>query len=152
MFRWFHRKLRIKVGKPSRGLTRNFANIVAIETLTILWFFYVYLMFLYDETMFGEHHWFTYFSFVALGLWSLFLIQRLLRFKRVSSAVRYAIPTGIIFYNTIEIMGRWHWFEEFWVEPLKYPISSALVTLGVVFFVVLSIKTATNKTKQIDQH
>ena len=152
MFRWFHKKLHIKVGKPSRGLTRNFANNVAIETLTILWFFYVYLMFLYDETMFGEHHWFTYFSFVGLGLWSLYLIQRLLRFKRVSSAVRYAIPTGIIFYNTIEIMGRWNWFTEFWVHPMEYPIPSILVTLAVVAFVVLSIKTATNKTKQIDQH
>ena len=56
MFRWMHKHLHIKVGKPSRGLTRNFSNNVAIETLTILWFFYVYLMFLYDPTLIGEKH------------------------------------------------------------------------------------------------
>ena len=152
MFRWFHKKLHIEVGKPSRGLTRNFCNNVMIETLTILWFFYVYLMFLYDEQMFGENHWFTYASFVGLGLWSLYLIQRLLRFKRVTSALRYAIPTAIIFWNTIEIMGRWNWFKEFWIHPLDYPIPSILVVVGLIGFTVISIKTAVNKTKQIDQH
>lgn len=149
-FRWMHRNMGLKVGKPSPGLTRNFANIVAVETLMILWFFYVYLMFLYDETLFGEHHWFTYFSFVAYGAWSLYLVQRLIRFKRVTVALRYAIPTAIIFWNTIEIMGRWNWFKEFWVHPEEYKVASAIVVLGVVAFAVISIKSARNKTKQID--
>ncbi len=151
MFRWFHKKLHIKVGKPSRGLTRNFANNVAIETLTILWFFYVYLMFLYDENIFGEHHWFTYLNFVAIGLWSLYLIQRLLRFKRVTTALRYAIPTAIIFWNTVEIAGRWNWFKEFWIHPLDYPIQSTLTLVALLGFIFISIRTARDKTKQIDQ-
>lgn len=149
-FRWMHRNLGLKVGKPSPGFTRNFANIVAVETLMILWFFYVYLMFLYDETLFGEHHWFTYLSFVAYGAWSLYLVQRLLRFKRVTVALRYAIPTAIIFWNTIEIMGRWNWFKEFWVHPGDYKVASSIVVVGVVAFAVISIKSARNKTKQID--
>ena len=143
--------MRIKVGKPTRGLTRNFANNVAIENITILWFFYVYLMFLYDETFFGEHHWFTYLSFVGILIWSLYLIQRLIRFKRVTSALRYAIPTAIIFYNLVEIAGRWGWFNEYWAHPMDYPIASGLTILALVGFAVISIKTATNKTKQIDQ-
>lgn len=152
MFRWFHRKLHMKVGAPSRGLTRNFANNVAIETLTILWFFYVYLMIVYDPVMAGDHSWVAYGSLIGLFLWSLYLIQRLLRFKRVSSALRYAIPTAIIFYNTIEIMGRMEWYTEFWVHPFKYPIPSILTILAVIGFAVMSILQATNKTKQIDQH
>lgn len=152
MFRWMHKHLHIKVGKPSRGLTRNFSNNVAIETLTILWFFYVYLMFLYDPTLIGENHWFTYFSFGFFLLWSLFLINRLIRFKRVTSALRYAIPTAIIFYNMVEIGGRWSWYKEFWVHPLEYPLASALVGAAVFAFAIISIKTAVNKTKQIDQN
>ncbi len=149
-FRWVHRVFRLNVGKPSPGLTRNFANIVAAETIAILWFFYVYLMFVYDETMFGEHHWFTYASFVGFGAWSLYLIQRLIRFKRVTIALRYAIPTAIIFWNTIEIMGRWNWFKEFWIHPLDYKLESILVTLSVVGFAVISIMSARKKENQID--
>lgn len=152
MFRWMHKHMRIRVGKPSRGLTRNFANNVAIENITILWFFYVYLMFLYDETFFGEHHWFTYFSFVAILVWSLYLIQRLIRFKRVTSALRYAIPTAIIAYNLVEITGRWGWLDDYWSRPMEFPVASALTVLSLGVFAVISIKTATNKTKQIDQH
>jgi len=150
MFRWFHRNLKMKVGAPSRGLTRNFANIVAIETFTILWFFYVYLMLVYDETLFGEHHWFTYLSFVGFGVWSLYLIQRLLRYKRVTSALRYAIPTAIIFWNTIELMGRWSWFKEFWIHPLEYKLEASLTLIAMIAFAFISIKTAGDKTKQID--
>ena len=152
MFRWMHKHFHIKVGKPSRGLKRNFANNVAIENITILWFFYVYLMFLYDETLFGEHHWFTYLSFGLILVWSLYLIQRLIRFKRVTSALRYAIPTAIIFYNLVEIAGRWGWFNEYWAHPMDHPIASGLTILALVGFAIISIKTATNKTKQIDQH
>jgi len=149
MFRWMHRNFKMKVGAPSRGLTRNFANIVAIETLTILWFFYVFLMFIYDETIFGEHHWFTYACFVGFGAWSLYLMQRLIRYKRVTSALRYAIPTAIIFWNTIEIMGRWDWFKEFWIHPLEYKLEAALVFVAVVVFLVISVQSARDKDKQI---
>ena len=149
MFRWMHRNFKLQVGPPSRNYTRNFANIVAIETLTILWFFYVYLMFVYDETLFGEHHWFTYLSFVGFGVWSLYLVQRLLRYKRVTSALRYAIPTAIIFWNTIEIMGRWDWFKEFWIHPLEYKVEAFLVLVAVIAFAFISIKSAVDKNKQI---
>ncbi len=150
MFRWMHKYLRIKVGKPSRGLTRNFANLVAVETMTILWFFYVFLMIIYDETWFGERHFVTYLSFGLISLWSLYLIQRLLRFKRVASALRYAIPTAIIFWTAVEIAGRWGWFNEYWGHPERHPIASVLTVIALIAFTVISIKTARNKTKQID--
>ncbi len=151
MFRWFQKKLHIKVGKPTRGYTRNFANITAIETITILWFFYVYLMFLYDEQIIGENHWFTKFNFIAIGIWSLYLIQRLLRFKRVTSALRYAIPTAIIFWNTVEIAGRWDWFKEYWIHPLEHPVEVILTVLLLAGFVIVGILQALDRNKQIDQ-
>lgn len=149
-FRWLHRHLKLNVGKPTPGLARNFANIVAVETLTILWFFYVFLMFIYDENVFGERHWFTYLSFVTFAVWALYLIQRLIRYKRVTSALRYAIPTAIIFWNTVEIMGRWDWFTEFWIHPLEYKFSAVMLLLAVILFLYISIKTARDKNKQIE--
>lgn len=151
-FRWMHRHLKIPVGKPTRGLTRNFANIVAAETIGILWFFYVYLMFIYDETFFGEHHWFTYFSCAGFFVWSLYLIQRLIRYKRVTSALRYAIPTVIIFWNSLEILGRWDLFEEFWIHPDKYRIQAALTFIAFVAFAVISIRSALDKSRQIESN
>ncbi|MCF6219645.1 MAG: hypothetical protein L3J65_00895 [Robiginitomaculum sp.] len=151
MFRWMHRHMRITVGKPSRGLTRNFSNNVAIENITILWFFYVFLMIIYDETWFGETHWVTYLSFGLILVWSVYLFQRLLRFKRGASALRYAIPTAIIFFNLIEISGRWGWFDEYWGEPMDHPIASTLTVVALAAFAYISIKTARDKTKQINQ-
>jgi len=141
-FRWVHRVFNMEVGKPTKGLKRNFANIVATETIAILWFFYIYLMFVYDETIFGEHHWFTFASFVGFLLWSLYLIQRLLRYSKKASAIRYAIPTVIIFWNSIEIMGRWDWFDEFWIHPLEYQVEAITLTISVVGFIYISIKSA----------
>lgn len=149
-FRWLHRNLKLNVGRPTPGLARNFANTVAIETLTILWFFYVFLMFIYDENVFGERHWFTYLSFASFAVWALYLVQRLLRYKRVTSALRYAIPTAIIFWNSIEIMGRWDWFTEFWIHPLEYKLSSTILLLAVISFLYVSIKTARDRNRQIE--
>lgn len=87
-FRWVHKKLPwLNVGKPTTGLKRNFANIVAAETIGILWFFYVYLLFVYDELIFGEFSWMAYGSFIGFLLWSLYLMQRLIRYSRVTSSL-----------------------------------------------------------------
>ncbi len=59
---------------------------------------------------------------------------------------------AIIFYNLVKIAGRWGWFNEYWAHPMDYPIASGLTILALVGFAIISIKTATNKTKQIDQH
>lgn len=149
-FRWMHRNLGMKVGEPTRGLKRNFATIVAIETITILWFFHVFLMFLYDETVFGEEHWFTHASFAGFLLWSLYLMSRLIRYKRVTSALRYAIPTAIIFWNAIEIMGRWDWFHEFWIHPLDFKWQAATTLVALIVFVYISVKTALDRSWQIE--
>ncbi|MCH8862007.1 MAG: hypothetical protein IID51_05805 [Proteobacteria bacterium] len=150
-FRWVHRKLPwLNVGKPTTGMKRNFANIVAIENIGILWFFYVYLLFVYDESIFGEFSLMAYGSFVGFLLWSLYLMQRLIRYSRVTSALRYAIPTAIIFWNSIEIMGRWSWFKEFWIHPLEFKLEGALTLAALVIFAIISIRTARDKSKRID--
>jgi hypothetical protein len=150
MFRWIQRNV-FFAGKPSPGFTRNFGNIVACETFMILWFCYVWLMVIYNEDLFGETHWVTYGSFVLMLVWGLYLMQRLIRYKRVTNALRYAIPTAIIFWNALEIAGRWNWFGEYWIHPWDYPIASGLTVVAVIAFLLISLKSAVDKTKQVGE-
>jgi hypothetical protein len=57
----------------------------------------------------------------------MYLFTRLVRFKRVAPAIRYAIPTAIIFWNAVEILGRWGLFTEIWVHPERYLLEMALI-------------------------
>lgn len=150
-FRWVHRKVPwLRVGKPTTGLKRNFSNIVAAETIGILWFFYVYLMIVYDPILFGEESWLAYGSFIGFFVWGLYLMSRLIRYSRVTSALRYAIPTAIIFWNSIEIMGRWSWFKEFWIHPLDYKLEAVITLVALLTFIYISIRSARDKSKQIN--
>lgn len=52
--------------------------------------------------------------------WSIYLFTRLIKIKKIAYAIRYAIPTVLIFWTFVEIAGRWNWYREFWIYPLHY--------------------------------
>jgi len=123
MFQWFQRRLGLRTGKPSRGYERNFGYITALETIYVLWFCYLMLLFLYDDKgTFGlsDRHPVAIGFFGFLCFWSLYLINRLRQMWKVTTAIRYAIPTAIIAYSAYEILGRWGIGKDIWVEPGKY--------------------------------
>lgn len=130
-FRWFHRNLKMTMGKVSERGYRNLAVITAIETVYVTWVFYIVLLLLYDDGIAGDRHPVTFISFALLLAWSLHLLNRLLKFRKMADAVRYAIPTVIIFWSSIEILGRWDFFEEIWIRPLEYSFEMSLI-LGVL--------------------
>jgi hypothetical protein len=125
---------------------RNYARITATETIFVVWIFYVLLMVAYDKTIFGDQHIFTKGIFIGSLLWSGFLIGKLLKYNNIGGAIRYAIPTVVIFGNAVEILGRWDMFEEFWVEPQKYQFE-ILIVLGLFVgtFLIAVFKTRVNK-------
>jgi len=138
LFRWMHRNLHLPVGKPTVNYQRNIAGIVAMETVYLIWFFYLFLLIIYDKQILGDDDWAMYPILFALTVWSLYLLNRLRKFSRLPSAFRYGIPTAIICWNTIEILGRWNIFTEVWVEPQKYTthvlvILAAFVTVAIIF-------------------
>lgn len=55
-----------------------------------------------------------------------------MRFCKVSAAIRYGIPTAIIFWNAVEIAGRWHLFTERWERPWKFALERSLVTAACI--------------------
>ena len=138
-FMWLHRNLRMNPGEaqPSKG--RNISSIVAMETIYVTWFFYLTLLILYDEAWAGDQHPATYVAFGVFLIWSIYLLQRLLRFQRMAPALRYGIPTAIICYNCWEILERWDIINDFWVSPQKYAVHLSVILGSFVLAIVVSL-------------
>ena len=145
LFVWIQRNLKLRTGKPSRGYQRNFAAITALETIYVVWFFYVALLFIYDENILGDHHPVTYGLFFLNTVWAIYLLQRLVRFWKVTTAVRYGIPTAIIAWNSVELAGRWHLFTEFWERPQDFGLEMSLVAAAVIVAALLIVKTPSHQ-------
>lgn len=137
-FVWFQRLFKLTGDlDEKKGSKKNYALITAMEMIVLLWTFYLVLLFSYDSSFFGDRHPVTY--IVAFGslLWSLYLFIKLLKINKFAYAIRYAIPTVIIFWNFIEIIGRWNLMEEIWIQPREYwlEISLMVVVLTALFFI-----------------
>ncbi len=57
----------------------------------------------------------------------------------MAPAVRYAIPTVIIFWNAVEILGRWNFFEEIWIQPQDFVTEMILIVIAFISVTVISI-------------
>lgn len=146
LFTWIQDKLHYGTAKKAvpdeqqvsrlQPVVRNHAMTTFMEMNIIMWTCYIVLLFVYDERFFGDHHPVT--SIIAFGslAWSIYLFVKLLKIKKLGYAIRYAIPTVIIFWTFVEIMGRWDMLKEIWIEPSHYWME---MTVMLVAFVVLSI-------------
>ncbi|MFO1457449.1 MAG: hypothetical protein U1F18_14515 [Steroidobacteraceae bacterium] len=150
-FLWFQRNLKLKTGRPSPGHERNFAAITALETVYVIWFFYLLLLFVYDESILGDRHPVTYGIFFVNVIWAVYLFQRLMKFWKVTTAIRYGIPTAIIAWNAVEIAGRWHLFTEFWEHPQDFGLEMGLLCAGVVIAALLAARTPAHKKAELSR-
>lgn len=141
MFHWMQRNLGMSTGKPTPKYPRNFAAITCLETIYVIWFCYLMLLFIYDESILGDRHPVTYVIFFLNTIWAVYLFQRLMKFWKVTTAIRYGIPTAIIAWNSVEIAGRWHLFTEFWERPQDFGLEMGLITVAVVIAGILAVKT-----------
>ena len=138
-FMWLHRNFHMNVGERHSGQGRNVATIVAMETIYVTWFCYIYLLVIYNPAFFGTDHWVTFASCGLFFVWAIYLIQRLWWFQRMAPALRYAIPTAIILWNVNEILEKWGKIAEIWVHPEKYGIHLTIVAVALVLVIVLAI-------------
>jgi uncharacterized membrane protein len=141
MFVWFQRNLRLRTGKPSRGYERNFAAITCLETIYVIWFCYLVLLFIYDENILGDRHPVTYAIFFVNTVWAIYLFQRLMQMWKVTTAIRYGIPTAIIAWNSVEIAGRWNLFISVWEHPEQYGLEMGLIGAAIAVAAFLAVKT-----------
>ncbi len=143
-FLWMQRHLHMKVGRPTPSYERNYAGITALETIYVIWFFYLLLLFIYDESILGDRHPVTYAIFFANTVWGVYLLQRLVKFWRVPTAIRYGIPTAIVCWTSVEIAGRWHLFTEFWEKPVEYALEMSLIVVAIAVAAVLAARAPAN--------
>lgn len=125
-----------------------------LECIIIIWFFYILLLLAYDEQIAGDRHPFTYFIAFGSLLWSLYLFIKLIRIKKFDYALRYAIPTVIIFWNFVEIAGRWNLFKEVWIHPAEHWLENTLlgITLvaALIYFIISSNKYRLQKMNKLN--
>lgn len=136
-FRWFQEKLKIKNVVELKSNTRNVALTTFNEMILLLWTFYLLLLFSYDSNFFGDRHPVTYIIAFGSLLWSLYLFFKLLKIKEMGYAIRYAIPTVIVFWNFVEIIGRWNFLNEIWIDPMHYWLEMTLILLVFVVFMFI---------------
>jgi hypothetical protein len=148
-FHWIQRRMHLSTGKPTPGYPRNFAAITALETIYVIWFFYLALLFIYE--ILGDTHPVTYVLFFANTVWALYLLNRLVKFWKVTTAIRYGIPTAIIAWNSVELIGRWNMFEEIWIHPEKYYLEMSLVLTAVVLVTAVSMLTPAHVKAKLDR-
>jgi hypothetical protein len=130
------------------------ALITFIELVMIVWTFYIVLLLVYDKDIAGDRHPLTY--LVAFGslFWSVYLFVQLIKIQKLDYAIRYAIPTVVIFWNFVEVLGRWDMFKEIWVHPKEHWLEVGLITASLVLFVVLYVRESllTGRQKRMSVH
>ena len=146
-FQWFQKLGKMEMTKV-KSQEKFWAGITFIETIIILWTFYIVLLLVYDKDIAGDRHPLTY--FVAFGslFWSAFLFLKLIKIKKFDYAIRYAIPTVIIFWNFVEVTGRWDMFKEIWVHPFEHWIANSIILGFLIGFTIYYIIDNKNKTEQ----
>ncbi len=135
-FSWIQKRLNIPNPKKMQPVVHNAAMTTFMELIMLLWTFYLVLLFAYDDNFAGDNSIITHIIAYASLLWSLYLFTKLIKIRNIGYAIRYSIPTVIIFWNFVEILGRWDFFKEIWVHPFEYALE---MILFLVVIIVLSI-------------
>lgn len=136
-FTWFQKRLKIVNPKQLQPSIRNVALTTFMELNMILWTFYLLLLFVYDKAFIGDDSIVAHIVAYSSLLWSLYLFTKLIKKSNMAYAIRYAIPTVIIFWNFVEILGRWNVFKEIWVHPFEY--ATEMLLFSVVIIILIAI-------------
>lgn len=146
-FTWFQKRLKIINPKQLKPSTHNIALTTFMELNMILWTFYLLLLFVYDKEFIGDKSIVAHIVAYVSLFWSFYLFSKLIKKNNMGYAIRYAIPTVIIFWNFVEILGRWNVFKEIWVHPFEYMVEMLIFVLVVIVasaFILMERKIKTN--------
>lgn len=135
------RLLHRTIKKEALPQMRNSSVVTFMETNLLLWTSYLVLLFCYDDQILGDRHPIT--GLIAFGCLfvSMIMFGRLLKIGSLGGSVRFAIPTVVIFWTFVEVMGRWNLLHEIWVHPFHYwkeMLYFLLMLIGALFFLLKS--------------
>jgi len=145
MFVWFQKKLGLREGlgpSTKKARDRNYAIITFMETIYVFWFCYIWNLLCFDPGLVGTGDLFFGINMATVlvaFVWSGFCISRLIKFRRISTALRYAIPVGNIFWVSVEVGTKWKLFTEIWINPWEYKIEMSVVFAAFMILALLLI-------------
>lgn len=128
-----------------RPMAHHTSLVTFMELNLILWTSYLLLLFCYDDHFLGDSHPVTIFIAIACLVGSFFLVKKLLKISNWGYAIRYAIPSVIVFWTFVEIMGRLNFLTEIWVEPMTY--KTEMITILLSFLVLFGVIIWVHKRK-----
>ncbi len=149
-FSWFQKRMKRLDIKPLKPAVRNIALTTFMELNMLLWTFYLVLLFVYDKNFIGDDTIVAHIVAYGSLLWALYLFTKLIKKENMAYALRYAIPTVIVFWNFVEILGRWNVFQEIWVRPFEYAMEMfffALVLVVLLLILFLEKRNSNSKIK-----
>jgi hypothetical protein len=134
-FNWIQKVSGMKDRVRSAGQsTKLSAMTTFIETIMILWTFYLLLLLVYDQDIAGDKHPATFVAAFGSLFWSVYLFLNLIKITKFDYAIRYAVPTVIIFWNFVEVIGRWNLFKEIWVHPFEHWLENFIILFLLLGF------------------
>ncbi len=136
-FTWFQKRMNVTNVKKLTPSVRNTAITTFMELNMLLWTFYLLLLFVYDKNFIGDDTITAHIVAYGSLLISLYLFIKLIKKTNMAYAIRYAIPTVIIFWNFVEILGRWDVFKEIWVHPMEYAYEMAAFAAVIVILLLV---------------
>jgi hypothetical protein len=108
---------------PESGMHRSFARITAMEYLFVVWACYLFWLYV---AYFGASETLMMVAYGSWALWFLYIFRRLFLFPRAGSTFRYAIAVGIVGWGLGEMPSYMGAYDEFWLKPFDYPVSTLL--------------------------
>lgn len=145
MFLWFQHKLGLKEGLGPSTKTardRNYAIITFMETFFVTWFCYAWNLLTFDPGIVGAADLYAGINMASIfvaTVWGGYCFTRLIKFKRTSTALRYAIPVGNIIWVNVEILGKFNLLREIWIHPLDYTLEMTVIFAAFVCLVSLIV-------------
>lgn len=133
-----------------KGSPRNSSVVTFMELTMIMWSSYLLLMFCYDPNFIGDSHPITFIVGLACFIGSLFTFFKQLRLRTWGANIRMAIPTVILFWTPIEILGRNNFFNEIWIAPQHHVMEmlAILIAFIILTFYLLFVHKTISLTSQ----
>jgi len=156
MFLWFQKKLGLQDGLGHSTKTakdRNYAIITFMETIYVTWFCYMWNLLCFDPGLVGSEDLFFALNMATIFVsfvWSGYCFSRLIKFKRISTALRYAIPVGNVFWVSMEVATKWKLFTDIWIDPWSFKVELSVIT-GAFLMLILLLVLAPKKPSEVGQ-
>ncbi len=135
-----------QVSVKMRPMAHHLSLVTFMELNLLLWTSYLLTLFCYDDHFLGDRHPVTIFIAIASLVGAIYMFVQLIKIRKWDYSIRYAIPTVVVLWVFVEIMGRWNILEEVWVAPMEY--QSEMISIFVSFLIVLGFVILVSRKKK----